>query len=97
MPRSQSQEVKGAFLALGGESALGIEEKIPGRAYADPAFLLEYLYPKILTLLDRMMAETPVENFPNVQLGAGQLAPPLDDEGPFAERNRLSVRWQLGL
>jgi len=97
MPRSQSKDVKDAFLTLGGESVLGIEEKIPGRLYANPASLLEYLYPKILTLLDKMMTETPVENLPSVSLGSDQLAPPPDEEGPFAERSRLSVRWQLGL
>lgn len=65
---------------------------------ADPHVLLEELFPRVIGLLDSLMAHTPVERLPHVDattLSSG----PLDEEptGIFNETNRNSIRWQLGL
>ena len=68
----------------------------PGRLYADPATLLERLLPAIIELLNGLMDATPVEDLPGVSLTPSKLRPPQDRNTPFGERERLSIRWQLG-
>ena len=73
----------------------GLQELLPDRVHADPGVLLGRLLPSVITLLDDLMTATPVERLPGVALTAADLAPPRD--GVFGERERQSIRWQLGL
>jgi hypothetical protein len=90
-----SQGLMDAVAALGGNAVWGLEEIIPGRFYADPGILIERLLPFLVQLLNAIMAATPVETLPGVNLLPAQLIPPA--EAPFDERSRSSVCWQLGL
>ena len=75
---------------------MGLQELIPGRLHADPATLLERLLPAIIKLLNDLMDATPVEDLPGVSLTPGKLGPPQERNSSFGERERLSIRWQLG-
>jgi hypothetical protein len=83
--------------ALGGRQSWGLERSLPGLQLVDPGVLLEQLFPRVLRLLDELMRETPVEGLAGVSLTPKQTAPPSDPHGTFSERNRQSIRWQLGL
>jgi len=66
----------------------------------DPGAFAERLLPAVLELLNTVMRLTPVERVEHVRLTAAQCQPPPDQPGAaniFSERNRLSIRWQLGL
>jgi hypothetical protein len=65
--------------------------------HADPGVLFERLLPAVLELLNELMAATPVETLSNVSLKPEDLLPPAGSDQPFAERERHSIRWQLGL
>jgi len=80
----------------GGRAEWGLRELIPGRLHAGPAVLLERLLPAIIKLLNELMAATPVEDLSGVALKPERHAPPQDRNSPFGERERLSIRWQLG-
>jgi hypothetical protein len=49
----------------------------------------------VIELLNELMTATPVEMLPGVSLGPSDLAPPRT--GMYGERERQSIRWQLGL
>ena len=61
----------------------------------DFRMLLERLLPSVTGLLNELMTATPVERLSGVSLRPQDLAPPRGDG--FGERERLSIRWQLGL
>jgi hypothetical protein len=56
----------------------------------DPGRFVERLFPAVVGLLNAVMAATPPEYVPGQE--------PSPESGPrwYSERNRLSVRWQLG-
>lgn len=97
LPRSDMDELLVACEALGGLSQWGVKQQIPGRMHADPHVLLEELFPRVISLLDSLMTHTPVERLPHIDATTLSSGPP--DEGPmgtFSEKNRNSIRWQLG-
>lgn len=97
LPRDAIIEVLDAIKNLGGEKVWGVTERISGRLHADPGVLLEQLFPQVIDLLNSLMARTPIERLPNVNLTPENLLPPADPDSPFSERNRQSIRRQLGL
>jgi len=98
LPSAQQADLLAGFAALGGNAYWGIEQLVPGRIHADPGVLLEQLLPRVLRMLNDIMAATPVEQLPHVNLQPSDLQPPVGSHsGPFVELNRQSIRWQLGL
>jgi len=101
LPGLDQAELLGAFAALGGDAAWGVEQRLPGRLHADPGTLLEQLLPRVLRMLNEIMDATPVEQLPNVSLQPSDLEVPVTPAGsysdPFDEISRQSIRWQLGL
>ena len=98
LPQADMDELMKACEALGGSARWGIKRQIPGRMHADPHVLLEELFPRVVDLLDLLMARTPVERLPHVEVAKLQVGPPVEGPmGTFSENNRNSIRWQLGL
>ena len=98
LPASNEPQLRAAFTALGGIADWGVEELIPGRLHFDPGGFVEQLFPRVTAMLNRIMDETPVERLPHVSLHPSDSLPPTGPQaGPFAELNRQSIRWQLGL
>lgn len=98
LPASQQADLIAAFTALGGETAWGVDEVIPGRIHADPGVLLEQLLPRVLLMLNKIMDATPVEQLSGVSLEPADSEPPVGPHSEsFRDLNRQSIRWQLGL
>lgn len=97
IPADHEAKVLAAIDALGGQDAWGVRRIVRERVHMDPGVFVEALFPKVLDLLNDVMANTPVERLTNVNLTAADLDPPLDKPGGvFEEWIRTSVRWQLG-
>jgi hypothetical protein len=86
-----------AMDTLGGRAGWGVEELISGLHFVDPGTLLDRLVDATVKLVNELMAATPVERLAGVTLTPEQCEPPADPRGTFSERNRQSIRWQLGL
>lgn len=98
LPAADEPELRAAFTALGGLDGWGVEELVPGRLHFDSGVFLEQLLPRVLTMLNRIMDETPVERLAHVMLQPSDSLPPTGQgSGAFVELNRQSIRWQLGL
>jgi hypothetical protein len=86
--------------ALGGRAEWGFQSAANGSSLVDPARLVERLFPNVLALLNETMEKTPVERLRHVQLTAADSQPfsngRPDQPDWYSERNRLSIRWQLG-
>jgi hypothetical protein len=96
LPRADGNEILAAADRRGGRDAWGLRELIPGRLHADPGVLLETLLPATIKLLNEVMRETPVENLSHVVLTPQDSLPP-SGHSEFGERERQSIRWQLGM
>lgn len=97
LPASDEPDLRAAITALGGLADWGVEELIPGRLHFDPGTLLEQLLPRVLSMMNKVMDETPVERLAHVSLQPSDSLPPTGPHsGPFVEQNRQSIRWQLG-
>jgi|ERR1022692_892412 hypothetical protein len=96
LPGADAARILAAADRNGGRAEWGLRELIPGRLHAEPAVLLERLLPAIIKLLNELMTATPVEDLSGVSLTPEKHAPPQDRNSPFGERERLSIRWQLG-
>jgi len=96
LPSADRERILAAADRLGGRTEWGLRELIPGRLHAEPDFLLERLLPAVIELLNELMEATPVENLSGVSLTPEKHSPPRDRNSPFGERERSSVRWQLG-
>jgi hypothetical protein len=76
--------------------AWGLRELLPGRLHAEPGVLPGRLLPAVIELLNELMTGTAAGTLPGVWLkDGGSATPPRDDA--FGERQRHSIRWQLGL
>jgi len=95
LPHDDAQVVLQGMDAVGGPDAWSVEELIPDRFHVDPGVLIERVLVETLAVLNELMSLTPVENLAGTDLSDHQGSPPDDDV--FAEHNRLSIRWQLGL
>jgi hypothetical protein len=87
LPHEDGQKVLEAMDALGGREAWGVRTDPDGSEVVDPGLFVELLFPKVLTLLNAVMEQTPGGGGPRPQ-----------GQGPrwYDERNRRSIRWQLG-
>jgi hypothetical protein len=97
LPDADKDRILASADRNGGIEEWGLQELIPGRLHADPATLLERLLPATIKLLNDLMNATPVEDLPGASLTPDKLGPPHERNSPFGERERLSIRWQLGL
>jgi hypothetical protein len=97
LPRADSDRILAAADRCGGRQAWGLRELTPGRMHADPGILLERLLPAVAELLNELMAATPVERLSHVNLQPEHSLPPRGTDQAFGERERQSVRGQLGL
>lgn len=95
LPRADTDRILAAARRQGGLESWGLRELLPGRLHAEPGVLLERLLPLVTGLLNDLMTATPVERLSGVSLRPQDLVPPRGDG--FGERERLSIRWQLGL
>ncbi len=87
LPDDEQQEILDAMDALGGRMAWGVSVALDGSTVVDPGAFVDQLLPRVLTLLNTVMEYTP-----------GGAGPKPSIQGPrwYDERNRLSIRWQLG-
>jgi hypothetical protein len=90
-------KILGAADRQGDRAAWGLRETRPNEFHADPRVLLERLLPAVIELLNDLMVQTPFETLLSITLKPEDAAPPADENQPFAERKRRSIRWQLGL
>ena len=97
LPGADRGRILAAAGRLGGASGWGLQELLPERVHADPGVLLGRLLPAVITLLNDLMTATPVERLPGVSLQPADLVPPRSHGGVFGDRERQSIRWQLGL
>jgi len=98
LPVDTEEKVLMAMDSGGGRVVWGVRTAA-GRTVVDPGAFVEHLLPAVLELLNSVMQVTPVERLEHVQLTTAQCQPPPDEPGTasiFSERNRLSIRWQLG-
>jgi hypothetical protein len=100
LPAGDETEIMTAMDALGGRSSWGAS-KGPSRCLIDPGTFIEILFPRVLTLLNEVMDNTPVEQLSHANLTQADCNPPAPSPGSggmdtFSEINRLSIRWQLG-
>ena len=96
LPREDNERILAAVDRCGGRDNWGLRELLPGRLHADPGALVERLLPQVVDLLNELMTATPVEQLSGVSLRPADLVPPRGGEG-YDERERHSIRWQLGL
>jgi hypothetical protein len=97
LPSSDRDQILKAADRQGGRQAWGLRELLPGRLHAEPGVILERLLPAVIELLNDLMTATPVEALAGVSLKPEHLVPPSDDRNGFGERERQSIRWELGL
>jgi hypothetical protein len=97
LPRADSDRILEAADRRGGRDAWGLQELLPGRLHADPGVLLDRLLPQVIELLNELMTATPVGQLSGVSLKPEDRVPLRGLGGAFSERERHSIRWQLGL
>ena len=97
LPSAARDQILEAADRQGGRQGWGLREPLPGRLHADPYLLLERLLPAVIELLNDLMAATPVEKLSGISLKPEHSAPPGGKFNKFGERERQSIRWQLGL
>jgi hypothetical protein len=87
LPDDDQQKILDAMDAMGGRTTWGVRTEPDGSEVVDPGLFVERLFPEVLTLLNAVMEHTPGGGGPRPQ-----------GQGPrwYNERNRLSIRWQLG-
>jgi hypothetical protein len=87
LPNDGRQKILEAMDALGGRQAWGVRTSADGSEVVDPGLFVELLFPKVLTLLNGVMEQT---------LGGSGPGPQSQGLRWYNDRNRLSIRWQLG-
>lgn len=97
LPRADTNRILAAADRRGGRDSWGLQELLPGRLHADPGVLLDRLLPLVIELLNELMTATPVEQLSGVSLKPEDQVPPRGTGEAFGERERHSIRWQLGL
>lgn len=96
LPRQSLKEIVHAIKSLDGPDLWSVDVVDEGAFYVDPGTLIEHLFPRVMGLLNDLMDQTPVDKLSGVQLAPSDLIPPGQSPGGYAEKERLSVRWQLG-
>jgi hypothetical protein len=100
LPADTETAILASMDALGGRNSWGGAAG-PNRWLVNPGVFIEQLLPRVLTMLNEVMDKTPVERLSHVNLTPADRQPPGPDPraggmDTFGERNRLSIRWQLG-
>lgn len=103
LPQPDKDALVAAMQQMGGLDMWGVRDALPGRVHLDPGEFVDRLFGEVMTVLNELMRETPVEQLPHVSLAPSELRPP----GPRMDRSgsldtfhpgiRTSIRWQLGL
>jgi hypothetical protein len=101
LPSDNEAAILSSMDTLGGRGSWGASTG-PNRWLVDPGVFIEQLLPRIIAMLNEVMANTPVERLSHAQLTPVDGQPPAPDPAvggmdTFGERSRLSIRWQLGL
>ena len=100
LPAGDEPAILAAMDALGARADWGVRPAARGSSLVDPGLFMERIVPKVIALLNEVMAATPVEHLQHVRLTAASGQPPSPQRAgqadTFGERNRLSIRWQLG-
>lgn len=91
LPDEHQQKILASMDGLGGQAGWGARPRPGGSTVIDPGQFVERLFPSVLGLLNEVMTSTPREDH------AGQPSRQYSQPRWFSERNRLSVRWQLGI
>lgn len=95
LPPADEATILAAMSDLGGREAWGVKTGAKGSALVDPANFVERLLPHVLDLLNATMERTPVERLAPVP--SGRAAQTVRESATrYSERNRRSIRWQLG-
>ena len=100
LPGQDEATILTSIDALGGQAAWGVRSAANGSSLVDPGVFVERLFLNVLALLNAVMGRTPVERLSHVRLTPAHSQPPpvrrAGEADTFSERNRLSIRWQLG-
>jgi len=100
IPRSREAELLGAMDALGGREAWGAKLLWPGNLHLFPGDFLEEMVPRVLGLLDALIAATPVLQLPGATTPIEEDRSAFEEKYPFhpmLKRAGSRIRWQLGL
>jgi hypothetical protein len=91
-------QLEEAFSSLGGMHNWGVEGLSDGELLFDPGTLLEELLPRIISVLNEIMENVPLELLDHAELQPSESLPPVvSRKHPFHEHYRRNIRWQLGL
>lgn len=93
----EGNQVLDAADRQGGRGVWGLQNLVEGRLHFDPGVLLEQLLPRVIGVMNKIMAATPVEQLARVSLKADDSLPPGDQDPAFGKQERQSIRWQLGM
>ena len=96
LPREDVTALLAGIGALGGRDAWGVRQVLPNQVHVDPGVLMEQILSRVIDMLNEIMRETSATVFQHAALTPADALPPQEEHGIFSERNRLSVRWQLG-
>lgn len=100
LPAEHEALILATMDVMGGQDLWGVRSAA-NSLLLDPGIFAERLIPGVLALLNRIMEATPVERLGHIHLTPAHsqpppARPPRGGDGTFSERNRLSIRWQLG-
>jgi hypothetical protein len=90
LPSEQEKEILDCMDAAGGQSTWGAKAAADKSAVVEPAPFVEQIFLTVVALLNAVMEHTPgisIANQPQDQAGHRW----------YSQRNRMSIRWQLGL
>jgi hypothetical protein len=98
LPSPDEASILSSIQALDSQAPWGVRIGANGSTLVDPAAFIERLLPHVLTLLEAVMRLTPVECLsPAAATGRpSTVARRAGTADWYSERNRLSIRWQLG-
>ncbi|WP_159038205.1 hypothetical protein [Streptomyces sp. WM6386] len=96
LPREDLQAILNSMDALGGRDAWGVESHWDNHMHAGPGTLLGETLERVVSVLNRIMQETPVESLQGVHVTPAQCMPPNDPSGRYSDMKREGIRWQLG-
>jgi hypothetical protein len=92
LPAADAATIVASIARLGGVQPWGVTQAGAGRLLIDPASFVEQLLPRVLVLLNELMARSPVASLAPLFVETSTV-----EDDTFSEPFRLSIRWQLGL
>lgn len=99
LPSDDEKDILASMDALGGRDAWGVKPLTFNFNEVQPGVLVDKLFEEVLTLLNDIMKNTPVENLDHLDDSSILTGPPNADKpgDPFSEWHRKTIGWQLGL